>query len=311
MKGKHVPKVMREVIYSMHVEQGLSANDIYEFVFAHLNLQILQFERVQAICRLFDHGHIIEIQNYLGGEGKHSPGRPPLLTAQDSILLSRYLRRNKTAIINDLRNTLIDEFYEVNLAPSVSTIFRHIHQKLHFTHKVLERKNIHQDPVQQLQYLEDIAPMNPSYLIDIDGMVETEDDFLRKYGWSLEGEPAEAPQISLGGKTFAIHAAYSENGFIAYQIFEGSVSANEVAEFVGNTLRPFLLRNNFAILDNASNHKTAMVREVLEQAFRGQYYYCAPYSPELKPIERGFAMIKRYIRMHEAEGIADPIYRFT
>ena len=35
---------------------------------------------------------------------------------------------------------------------------------------------------------------------------------------------------------------------------------------------------------------------MLNRCFLGRYKYCAPYSPELKPVEKGFSNVKSYIR---------------
>jgi hypothetical protein len=35
--------------------------------------------------------------------------------------------------------------------------------------------------------------------------------------------------------------------------------------------------------------------------------FSSPYSPELKPIELGFANVKQYIRRHEVQALNDPI----
>ena len=42
--------------------------------------------------------------------------------------------------------------------------------------------------------------------------------------------------------------------------------------------------------------------------FNGKYMRCAPYSPDLKSIERGFANIKGFLREHETDAILNPIY---
>lgn len=45
----------------------------------------------------------------------------------------------------------------------------------------------------------------------------------------------------------------------------------------------------------------------LEEIFGGNYWFSAPYSPHLKPIEPCFALVKEWIRNHEDEATMDPI----
>lgn len=74
-----------------------------------------------------------------------------------------------------------------------------------------------------------------------------------------------------------------------------------------NLVRPMLAPDDFGIIENASNQRTDAAMDTLEHVFRGMYLYCVRYSPELKPVERRFANIKRYIRDHEQEGVLDPV----
>ena len=84
-------------------------------------------------------------------------------------------------------------------------------------------------------------------------------------------------------------------GFLAWAIYKGTVSEREVDHFIRHVLAPKLPIHSFGILDNASNLRTTMVQESLQDVFRDLYLHCSPYSPELKPVERGFSNIKGWI----------------
>lgn len=59
---------------------------------------------------------------------------------------------------------------------------------------------------------------------------------------------------------------------------------------------------------NAANQKTELVNEGLNVEFGGKFLYCAPYSPELKSIERGFSNLKNRIRKRDSpENAVDPV----
>jgi len=75
-----------------------------------------------------------------------------------------------------------------------------------------------------------------------------------------------------------------------------------------NDLAPLITRRNFAIIDNSSTHKTVPALTALRDCFRGQYAFSAQYYPDLKPIEKGFSQVKRWLRNQEDACLADPIF---
>ena len=79
-------------------------------------------------------------------------------------------------------------------------------------------------------------------------------------------------------------------------------------DFMTNTLQPLISSRNFGILDNSSTHKTLAALEVMRDCFTGQYAFSAQYYPELKPIERGFSQVKRWLRHHEDACLGNPIF---
>lgn len=113
------------------------------------------------------------------------------------------------------------------------------------------------------------------------------------------GEEAYALQVIIRGKTYAVHAAVCEDGFLAWQVFECNVASAEVCKFIRDKLAPVFPSDAFLILDNASNQKHASVQIAMEGYLQGRYFYCSPYSPKLKPIERAFSMVRSWIRNHE------------
>jgi hypothetical protein len=216
--------------------------------------------------------------------------------------LQHIQKKHRTMTVRSLFKKFVDDFYRDPLdAPSLSSVNRAVgrvntRKKVHF-------KNIKRSPAEQLEYLEKIAHVSADRIIDIDGMVQSPKDFLTKYGWAPIGEECEERQIVIGTRTFAVHAALCETGFMAWAIFESTVSEREVKDFVtgisgsqGFSTDPNT--GSFGIFDNASNQRTRGVREAMELVFLGHYMYCSPYSPELKPIENAFSVVKKYIQDH-------------
>jgi hypothetical protein len=56
-----------------------------------------------------------------------------------------------------------------------------------------------------------------------------------------------------------------------------------------------------------SIHKVQSTLNVLNDITKGSYALCSPYSPRLKPIERGFGLVWNEIRSHGHEAQRNPI----
>jgi transposase len=63
----------------------------------------------------------------------------------------------------------------------------------------------------------------------------------------------------------------------------------------------------YGILDNARIHHVLQSRVILEEVFNGLYVFVPPYSPNLKPIEPCFALVKNWLRRHENAALLDPV----
>ena len=64
----------------------------------------------------------------------------------------------------------------------------------------------------------------------------------------------------------------------------------------------------WGIVDNAATHHTDDVRIRLNQIFRGRFTYCSRYSPDFKPVERLFALVKQEIRSRYDNHNLDPVF---
>lgn len=59
--------------------------------------------------------------------------------------------------------------------------------------------------------------------------------------------------------------------------------------------------------DNAAIHHTVFVKGTMDEVFDGYYLFAAPYSPDLKAVERLFAEVKDILRLREDEAVLKPI----
>lgn len=90
-------------------------------------------------------------------------------------------------------------------------------------------------------------------------------------------------------------AAQIENRLIAPMIFKGTCNTEVFNSWLNQVLIPELKPGQVIILDNASFHKSAKTKELIESA-GCKLLYLPPYSPELNPIEKTWANIKFKIK---------------
>jgi hypothetical protein len=235
-------------------------------------------------------------------------GRPQLLSPDSHAreYLDYIQRKHRTMHIKALTTKFHNEFYDAHThVPGLSTVYKAV--KENNSRKTVSYKNIRRDPEEQLNFLLNVSPIQASNIIDIDGLVQSPGDFLKKHGYMPPGELLQEEQIIIEGRNFPVMAAHCENGFICWKIYNCNVTDNEVAEFV-NSLEHCRVKtpDSFLILDNAANQSTERVLNCVSRIFHNKYRYCAPYSPEFKPIGNGFSLVKRYIRDHHRSG-QDPI----
>lgn len=77
--------------------------------------------------------------------------------------------------------------------------------------------------------------------------------------------------------------------------FEGTCDANLFNEWLKQMLIPNLIPGQVLILDNASFHKSTESQKLVEAA-GCKILFLPPYSPDLNPIEKYWANMKRKVR---------------
>lgn len=134
----------------------------------------------------------------------------------------------------------------------------------------------------------------------------TETDF-RAYAYAPKGVgvPAKVPSNRYTSTTLI--AARFESGFRVPLLFEGSCDAIAFNTWLEKMLCPLLNDKHVVILDNASFHKGCRTADLIT-ATGASLLFLPPYSPELNPIEKDFANIKR-IRQYNAETSIDEIIK--
>jgi transposase len=137
----------------------------------------------------------------------------------------------------------------------------------------------------------------------------------RQYGRSPRGERAYGSVPFGSWKRLSVIGALGIKGIMAAMTVEAATSGASFAVFLKQVLLPELRRRKrdaVLVLDNLRPHKTAEVRDVLDRSGFA-YRYLPPYSPDLNPIEPGWAKAKSILRriavrsvdaLHQAVGPA-------
>lgn len=102
------------------------------------------------------------------------------------------------------------------------------------------------------------------------------------------------------GKRFGrtnIVAAQCGKKILAPMTFTGSCNTKLFVAWVKQMLVPELSPGKVVIMDNASFHKSPVIKEAIEGA-GCRLIYLPPYSPDLNPIEKFWANLKRWINQN-------------
>lgn len=115
------------------------------------------------------------------------------------------------------------------------------------------------------------------------------------YGWGAKGQRV-AGQIPTGHRRHhTLIGTLTPTGMGPAFLIEGSIDRTVFDTFLAQQLVPHLRPGQIVIMDNASIHKGARTRELIEAA-GARLCFLPPASPEFNPIESAFAKLKQRLR---------------
>lgn len=120
----------------------------------------------------------------------------------------------------------------------------------------------------------------------------------RPFAWSIRGERATRQDFFIRGTKYSILPAISQDGIIHLEVLENAITGDDFRRFVEGLLprmNKWPLPNSVLVIDNASIHKVAGIRELVEES-GARLLYLPAYSPDLNPIELAFSTIKTWLR---------------
>jgi transposase len=139
-----------------------------------------------------------------------------------------------------------------------------------------------------------IAPQRLVFL-DECGVLTT---MTRRYGRSPRGQRAHASVPFGGWQRLSVLGAIGLDGFVAAMSIEAATDSATFAAYLEQVLLPVLHQRKpdaVLVMDNLRAHKTPEVQTVLERSGFA-YRYLPAYSPDLNPIEPGWAKLKSDLR---------------
>jgi transposase len=142
-----------------------------------------------------------------------------------------------------------------------------------------------------LESIEDIPPPNLVY-IDESGI---ETNACKDRGWGKKSRKLVGKKSGKHYLRTNIVAGYVGRKSIAPMVFTGTCNTGLFENWVEYFLIKELKPGQVIIMDNASFHKSQRTKALIESA-GCKLIFLPPYSPDLNPIEKFWANMKRWIK---------------
>lgn len=144
------------------------------------------------------------------------------------------------------------------------------------------------------QYLESIKDIETGSLVYIDesGIELTT---VKDRGWGKKSQPLAGKKSGKYYERTNIVAGYVNKKSIAPMVFNGSCNTELFNKWVEQFLIKELKPGQVVVMDNASFHRSQKTKELIESV-GCRLIFLPPYSPDLNPIEKFWANMKRWIK---------------
>jgi transposase len=148
-------------------------------------------------------------------------------------------------------------------------------------------------------FTEDIKGISPENLVYIDE-TGVDNNLSKLRGWALKGFKSFTEALGFRTKRITLIGGYcyGTKELVAPMEYDGYTNSDIFLSWVELALCKELKPNQVVIMDNASFHKSAKVKELIELV-GCRLIYLPPYSPDLNPIEHVWANLKRCIRVND------------
>jgi transposase len=144
-----------------------------------------------------------------------------------------------------------------------------------------------------------------SQLVVVDESSTNERALDRRWGWSPKGTAYRMTQsVARRSKSWSILPAIGINGYLYYEIYQGSFDSERFLHFIESVLKfmnPYPGPRSVLIMDNCRTHHAPELQEMCD-AKGVLLEYLPAYSPHLSPIEESFSVLKAWVRSHREFG---------
>jgi len=117
----------------------------------------------------------------------------------------------------------------------------------------------------------------------------------REYGYAPKGEIIKAKISGRKFKRLNIVAAKCKKEIIAPLVYDGTTDSVLFEWWFENCLLVELKSKSVIVMDNATFHRKAKLRELVAET-EHILLFLPPYSPDLNPIEKYWAWLKKKLR---------------
>ena len=150
------------------------------------------------------------------------------------------------------------------------------------------------DPQRRKEYQRKLSKVARSNIVYIDESgidVST----TKERGWALAGSILPGKKSGKYYQRVNVVAGIVNNKIIAPLLFHDTCNANLFNTWVEQCLVQCLEPGQVVVMDNATFHKSAKTKTLIESA-GCSILFLPPYSPDLNPIEKFWANMKRWIK---------------
>jgi hypothetical protein len=224
--------------------------------------------------------------------------------------IGSYIELHPCFYLEELQLELQSTFLE-NRNFSTSTICRALKLDMKITRKVLAKRAREASSSEVEDYIGRLSPFytNQDQLVFVDETSKDGRSSVRKYGWSRVGAPCVAKLPFTRGKRISALCAMDSKGFFAMasteETFDRHAFHLAMITHIIPKMNPYPLPRSILILDNAKIHMYQSLQDAVHE-MGGLLFFLPPYSPQLNPIEVGFANMKAFIIKHA--NLAFPFY---
>lgn len=233
MPRRHVSRDLKQRIPSLHYEHKLPVKKICQYLGVKKSL----------VYATLAHHHVSGVPYNPGTLHMHR-GRPSIFSPDDKAYIARAVIHHGAIYLDELQAKLSEHR---GVSASITSIWR-VLQRLNFTHKAVTKHAIERNEVVCAAFKNSIALLapDPEMFIFLDESARDERTNSRRFGWSLKGTPFFQQQVFIRGARVSILPALTLDGIIAYDLIDGSVTAERFGQFLREMVVSFSLEIFYA-----------------------------------------------------------------